>query len=131
MATLELSGVVLPDERSAAHGSSRNRRDESGKSPEEDVSRTRRDESGSNMSLGLRKSDGIAGDQCVVCGNMTTMEGHEMQFDKLQCPFWYHKYANKIRGQLAFPETTAGQQWYALTGESESALSGDRGERPP
>ena len=30
VATLELSGVVLPDER-AAHGSSRNRRDDSGK----------------------------------------------------------------------------------------------------
>ena len=127
-ATLELSGVVLPDERSA-HGSSRNLRDDSGKSREEDVSRTRRDESGRNKSTGHRKSNGISGDQCVVCGNMTTMEGHEMQFDKLQCLFWYHKCANKIRGSIPFTETQLDWRWFTLTGKS--ALSGNRGERPP
>ena len=128
LATLELSGVVLPDERST-HGSSRNRRDDSGKSREEDVSRTWRDESGRNKSSGLRKSNGMAGDQCVVCGNMTTMEGHEMQYGKLQCPFWYHEWANKIRGSIPFTETQPGRRWFDLTGES--ALSGNRGERPP
>ena len=71
VAKLELSRMVLPEERST-QSSSRNRRDDSGKSSEGDES----------------------GGKCVVCGNMTTMKWHEMQFDNLQCPFWYHKCAN-------------------------------------
>ena len=82
-------------------------------------------DSGRNKTSGFKKSDGISGDKCVVCGNATTMEGHVMQFDKLQCSFWYHyKCANKVRGQLPFLETMADRRWYDQTGESESGFVG-------
>ena len=50
-------------------------------------------------------------------------------YGKLQCPFWYHKCANKIRGSIPFTETQPGRRWFDLMGEL--ALSGNRGERPP
>ena len=51
-----------------------------------------------------------------------------MRYGKLQCPFWFHKSANKVRGQLEFPETTAGRRWFEETGEL--SLSGDRDDVP-